>query len=545
MATMQARLADFITAVGADYKALKANPLTGWYDVTKQPTPYKPANTAALNVTNINLIMSAAPANSTLYIPGGTYDNNAAWTMPASKNFIFEGQMGEVSGGATIMQWSSVVGATWITLPASTWYWEFNNIAFVSSVVQTAGGVINVNGNVGTNFSNCTFGGIGSGFLNDVLLGEGGNGSNSWNSAVIDRCFIGEFKGRGIRVSSSGSSLVVSNSVIQGNWGGFAGTPASAAAVAGISGGFVGCVQLIGCDLLGSVNNVLLNPVLASSEVCASFFATNTFMDNSAGSCVLVTGTGATVRCNFTQCTMTTAGSNYTTVGTNLSGIEINSTYSYPVGGQNLSFDSCNVHNTFGTTGACNGVKISGNWADVYFNNCKVSGWGGGAGCGYTVTPMAGNISNLRVIGGACGPSGGYGANGTGFNIVGGAYKGLTIEQVNTRGNTTNLLLGVVTCLAGEYDMFRIIGNPGINPKPTAALTPTYPATTVAVVNTTGYRVQVLHKITTATTTALTINGIACVFPAVAGLISYTLEPGGTVAVAYTGTAGTWTWLGQ
>lgn len=522
--------------------AMGVTGLSRWIDVTKQALPVLTTNTAAQNITAINAILAAADTGSTIYIPGGTYNFNAAWTMP-SKQFVFQGQGSNLTGGYTILAWTSNVAGNFITLANSIWYSQFRDLNFVSAgVTQTAGAVVDINGNAGTNFFNCSFSATGGGFLFDVLKGDKvGTGiqDQSWNSAVISGCAINSFKGKAIFVNSAASSLVVEKCVINGAWGGFTGSPAALQATAGIEGRWVGALQVIACDILGCVNNLLLDPVSASSEVCASVVVTNCYFDNAGGSCVKITGTGSTVRCRFTACYFTTAGTNYSTPGTGLSAIEINGTATYAAGGQSIAFTDCNIYDTFSTAGTANGVLIAGNWADVYFNGCNVSGWTNG----YNVTPTAGNISNLKVTGGACGPSGGLGLNAVGFLIGAGAYKGLQIQSCNAAGNTTNLTLGAVTVPANEGSQYRITDNTGINPRG-AVTTPAVPATGVAVANTTGFRVSVAYKSTGTVGTSITLNGVVTSFPAINSLVHVQLDPGGTIAWAG-GTAPTWVWVGQ
>jgi hypothetical protein len=501
---------------------------TNWIDVTLQASPVNTSNSAATNLTNMNAILAAAPAGSTIYFPGGTYNFSGAWTMPAANAFTFQGQGGAVSGGQTILAWTSNVAGSFITIGASAWYTTFNNIAFVSSgVTQTAGAVVDVNGTVGSNFYNCTFGAIGGGFLFNCLQGAG---SNSWNSAIIFNCLFNNYKNIGILINSGGASLVVESCVIQGAWGGFSGAPASLQAVAGINAQNCGALQLVTSDVLGNQNNLLLNP--ASGQVCASVFCTNTYFDNSGGSCVKLSGVGAVVRAIFTDCSFTTAGTNYTTAGTAFSAVEIGGSFAFGAGGQSISFTDCNIFNTFGTTGTSNGVTTTGTYADVYFTGCKVAGWTNG----YNIAASGTNISFPKILGGACGPSGGYGANTTGFNIAAGAYKGLCIQEVNAHGNTTNLTLGAVTVAAADASLFRITDNTGINPRG-AVTTPTFPASATAVTNTTGFRVVVGIK--GGTSSAVAVNGVASVLAATPATV--VLDPGGTVSVTFT-VAPTWTW---
>lgn len=407
-----------------------------WVDVTSNPYgTVTPAQTAAQNITGINAILAAAPAGSVIYFPGGSYNFNAAWTMP-SKQFVFQGHGSNLTGGYSILAWTSNVAGDLITIAANQWYTQFRDLTFVSSgVTQSAGAVINVNGNVATNIMNCTFGVIGGGFLFNVLVGSGGSGSNSWNSAIISNCIIAGFKGVGIFVNSSGSSLMVTNCVIQGQWGPNSGSPAAAMATAGIEGRFVGALQLIGSDVLGCINNLLLDPILANGEVCASVFGTNTYFDNSGGSCIKISGTGATVRCRFDTCSFTTAGTNFTTPGTNLSAVEFSSTFAYTANGQGIDFVNCNVLNTFGTTGTTNGYVISGT-ADFSITASRIAAWTNGV----QVTPIATAGRTRPVItGNTIGPTGDYAGNSVGILLnAGAAAYGSTVITGNCLTNNTS-----------------------------------------------------------------------------------------------------------
>lgn len=505
-----------------------------WIDVTANTIAIvSPANSAALNVTNMNLILTNAPNGSTLYFPAALFLFNAAWTYPVGvpKMFIFKGvgsnKAGSPATAFTELRWTANVGGDIITLPGSGngWYTEFQNITFTSSATQSAGALINVNGNVGTNFRDCSFQSLATGnTFFDVLFG-GGGATNSWNSAVIDNCSFQGFTNSAIRVNSSGSSLVVSNCVIQGQWGSAAQVAASC-----LSMGWVGAFQTIACDILGAVNNILVNPVAASSEVCASLQCTNTYFDNALGSCIKNTGTGAFVRGKFDTCTFTTAP------GSGFAAVELGGSFVYPVGGQDIAFVNCNIYNTFGTTGASTGVLIT-NAADVSFTNCKVAGWN----AGYSIAAMAGNKTNVQVIGGTVGPSGGFGANTTGFLIAAGAYKGIQLRGVNAIGNTANINLGAVTVNAGEGSLFAITECAGINPRGSVGVI-AIPGTGVAQVNLTGFRCIVMQKFTVVPT-AYAINGVATVVPIATSVFTVTVEPGGSITT--TGGTYTWTWIGQ
>lgn len=444
----------------AKLDSLTVSGLTGWVDVTKFPsTPCLPGNTAAQNITAINAILAASAAGNTIYFPGGTYQFNAAWTMPAGKQFTFQGQGSGGTGGNTLLEWTANVAGDIISLPAGIWYWRFSDLNFcvASGVTQSAGALINIKGAAGTNFFNCTFSSIFGGFWNDVLYGDtpGAFPSNqSWNSAIVQNCVFSGYKGRGIYCDSAASSLVVTNSVIQGQWGPTTGTPAAASAVAGIEVQNCGALQINDCDILGNVNNLLSDP--ASGKVSASIFCTNTYFDSSAGSCIKISGVGATVRARFDTCSFTTAGTNFTTAGTNLSAVEISSTFNYLAGGQGLDFVNCNVLNTFFTTGTTNGYLISGA-ADFSIGNNRVAGWTNGV----QITPKSSSgVTQPQINNNTIGASAGYGTNTTGIRLNAGTatYGSIVIESNVLEGNITPIVDGSTQTVPSVK---KINGNPG------------------------------------------------------------------------------------
>lgn len=519
------------TAVAGNMSALDKLKLDNtWIDVTANSIALVlTTNTATQNVTAINAILAAAPAGSVIFFPGGTYNFNAAWTVP-SKAFVYQGVGGGLTGGYTILAWTSNVSGDFITIPNLIWYSKFKELCFVSSgVTQTAGAVVNINGNAFTDFEDCTFGAIGGGFLFNLMSGPANTASlplsdNSWNQSVISNCIGTGYKGTAIIVNSRGSSLVIENSTFNGQWG-----TTSQCAVAGLNGKWVGALQFTACDFIGHVNNLLFDPTAASSEVCASVHVTNTYFDLSLGSCIKVSGTGATVRMKFDNCTFTTSNG-----GTGFSAVELAGSFVYATGGQDIAFVNCNIYNTFATTGTTNGVLIT-NAADVSFLNVKIAGWTNG----YNITPMALNKTNVQIIGGTVGPSGGYGGNALGFAIGAGAYKGLQIRANNCVGNTAPYTLGAVTVL--EPSMFAITENAGINPRGVEVRPVASPVTATTYTNTSGFRVLVMHKNATAHT-AVTVNGLVYTVAWVAGAITtFVLEPGGSISFTG-GTSTSWSW---
>lgn len=436
--------------------ALQAKKVDNMYvDVTANTTALVlTSNTGAQNITAINAILAASPSGSTIFFPPGEYSFNAAWTWP-SKFFYILGQGQNRSGGDSELKWTANVAGNLITLTDGFWYSRFTNITFSTTVDQTVGYAVQCGNNVGVNFTNCSWQ-TGGGFFNSCIGYD--SGANAGNSCFVDKCIIGGFKGTGIRVSSGGTSVVISNTQVLGQWGGNTSTPASAQAAAGISGGWVGALQINDCDVIGCTNNLLLNPVLASTEVCASVFCTNTYFDNSAGSCIKISGTGATVRCRFDTCSFTTAGTNFITAGTNLSAVEIANTYAYPAGGAGIDFVNCNALNTFGTTGTTNGFLVS-NMADFSITNCRIAPWTNGI----NVTPMAtAGRTQMQIANNTIGACAGFAGNSVGLllNVGAAAYGSMIIESNILEGNTSSPMTDNSAVAVGSQK--SINGNPGL-----------------------------------------------------------------------------------
>jgi hypothetical protein len=443
------------TSAAGSLSALDKAKLDNMYlDVTANSIAIvSPGNTAAANVTAINAILAGAPSGTTIFFPKGEYSFNAAWTWP-SKFFYLLGQGQNRDGAESELKWTSNVAGNCITLTDGFWYSRFTNLTFTTTVDQTAGYAIQCGNNVGINFQNCTWQTAGGFFNNCVGFDSGGNAGNS---CFMDKCIVSGFKGTGIRVSSAGTSVVISDTQVLGQWGPSSSTPASAQALAGISGGWVGALQINDCDVIGCQNNLLLNPSLAGGEVCASVFCTNTYFDNSGGSCIKITGTGATVRCRFDTCSFTTAGTNFTTAGTNLSAVELASTFAYAAGGQGLDFVNCNVLNTFATTGTTNGFLISGT-ADFSIGNSRISGWTNGV----QVTPIAtAGRTQCQINNNTIGAAAGFASNGTGILLNAGsaAYGSMVIESNILDGNTTAPITD--NSAVAPANQKSVNGNPG------------------------------------------------------------------------------------
>lgn len=519
--------------------------ISGWIDVTQQSTPVLTTNSAATNVSNMNTILSNAKNGATIYIPGGIYLFNAALTMP-QKMFTFQGQGSNRAGSPatafTELQMSANLAGNFIAVASPNaslnyWYTTFNNIAFTAGVAQTAGAMIASQSNVGINVINCSFQGTSSSLtlFNCIDFTAAAAGGEGGNETIVYGCNMSQYTGNGIIVNSPASSLSVANCVIQGQYG-----TSTQAAVSGITGSNVGALQIINCDILGSVNNLLLNPNNSASpvQVVASVFVTNVYFDNAFGSCIKITGTGATVRCRFDTCSFTTSNAS-----TAFSAVEMSSTFAYAVGGSGIDFVNCNVLNTFGTTGTTNGFIISG-MADFSIVDCRVAGWTNGI----QVTPIAtAGRTTVQILGNTIGSTGGYGVNTVGILLNAGsaAYGAISVMDNNLLNNTTAFTNSATVTTTANNNIYTM-NNLGYNPKSSVAQ-PAVPATTVAVWNSTGVNCMVYIKdATPANLTAITIGGVAITTAAVSATAvqGFLVAANQQIAMTFT-TAPTWTWIGS
>lgn len=389
-----------------------------WVNV--QSNPYAaavlPANAAATNRTNLLALFAAAPSGSTLFFPGGTYIFDQNMNLGA-KYFSFLGEGTQLAGGHTIL--ALVTGTTGLfTLTSGNWYTNFEKLTFGCQTTQVSGNAITVNDNVAVNFRDVTFSAFGGQWFNCVdFTGT----AQAANTTVIDTCFFSGFKNFGVNVAADGASLMLVNTIIQGQWGS---TTQLAAACMNVVN--AGAIQIDNSDLIGGVNDLLLNPT--AGKVIASVYVTNTYMDFSGGSCLKISGAGATVRCRFIAVSCTTANS-----FTGTSAVEISTTVT--AGAQGIDFENCSILNTFGTTGTTNGFIITGA-ADFSIIGCRVAGWTNGI----NITPFnsAGKTQPM-ITDNTIGPTAGFGGNTVGILLNAGAVQyGDTLIQNNLlNGNTT------------------------------------------------------------------------------------------------------------
>lgn len=253
-----------------------------------------------------------------------------------------------------------------------------------------------------------------------------------------------------------------------------------------------------------------------------SVYFSDSFYDNAGTDAVKVQGISAVQRIKLTTSWLSAAqngsGLNFASTATTLpTDIELNSCHIYS-----------NSQN--GITGA--GVQ-----------DYKVVGGevAGNVTSGVNISAAAGSVTSVSLFNVRIGPTGGIGLNGTGIIVAAGTYAALQIRGCDLNGNTTPMTLGAVT--VASWPRYSITDNPGYNPHGTVT-TPTFPTSTTVVTNTTGLRVTVYMKSGATAPTVTTINGVSTVLPLINQIVSYSLDPGGTIALTFT-VAGTWTWVGN
>lgn len=421
--------------------------MNGWIDVTQVGpyvvNPMSTGETATNNTSYLNAIIAAAPSGAVIYFPGGFYNLNGAITVGA-KALRFQGAFSGISGGLSALVWISNVGGNLISLTDGNWYTQFNDLTFLNNgTAQSAGAVINVGSNAFTNVINCTFGAL-SGSLKDCI---NYTGTNSGIISIVRYCNFTSWTGVGIYQGGNLGTIIVTECTMNG---------AQVTSTVGIQVRIGGAMLISDCDIIGCNNNLLIDPLVGT--VVASVYVNNTYFDSSQGSCIKITGAGATVRCKFTNSQFTTAA----TASPN-NGVEVSSTFNYGTLGMGLDFVNCNVLNTFSsgapTTPSGTGFNITGA-ADFTIMNCNTALWT----VGIDITPAtAAGMTQPMIMGNSIGPCGGYGANTTGIRLNNGsfAYGPIKITQNVIQGNTNDITNNITTngpVLPNEIDIRDNLG---------------------------------------------------------------------------------------
>lgn len=409
---------------------------SGWIDVTRQGVnSMSTGATQAANTTALGNIMTAAPSGSVLYLPPGWLPINKM-TIPG-KVFMFMGSGAGLNGALSAFTTSTDQAGDWFAQTAADYYMCFRDVGFISQAAQSAGACINVSGNANNNIYDCEFTGLSNTTtLHDCITFGGANGGEESIVAFSD---FTNFTGTALNCNCNLSTVVFTGNTING------GLTATTGAACGINITLGGAVQISDSDIIGCTNNLLINP---SVTPVASVFCTNTYFDNSFGSCVKITGAGGSVRNKFTNCSMTCAAN-----ASPANAVEVSSTFAYGAVGMGLDFISCNVLNTFGTLGVGTGFNITGA-GDFRIEGCNIAAWA----VGIDVTPAnSAGMTRPQIQNNTIGNAGGYGVNtiGTRFNVGSFTYGNLIYEGNNDSGNTTPLTDNS-TIIAGQR---KIINN--------------------------------------------------------------------------------------
>lgn len=288
----------------------------------------------------------------------------------------------------------------------------------------------------------------------------------------------------------------------------------------------ISCASLVieSCNIIHTTVGLAIEPPNAGTV--PSLKVTNTFFDTGThGVRFNPTGTGVWYRSEFVNCWF---GSN-TVAGVQFVSAQFDG----------IVFTNCDfLGNPVGIDANAGG----GSW--TLNGGCQIAG---SSTAGIRLAASAGHfpvIQGNRIKPQAVG--GAFGVNAVGIIVGAGAYLGLVIQGNDVSQNTTALTLGAVTITGGaalDYQRYRITDNAAINPRGAVTI-PGVPASAAVVINTTGFRVQVIWKVGTANA-SVTINGVLYTVATVAAAVmSVTLEPGGTFSFA-TGTITSWTWVGQ
>lgn len=331
----------------------------------------------------------------------------------------------------------------------------------------------------------------------------------------VDNLWIRYFKQNGIVVDQNSDHRITRVSMVN--------NAATLPTGAGIDVRQTASLVLEQLNIIAS--NIALNLSPANGVTVPSVKGTDCFFDTSAVGLQCI-GAGSVLRCEFTNCWFSSMSSK---------GIALTPA----VGGQvdGITFINCDIYNNVGGTTV--GVDTNAQTKKWKMTGCSIAGWTTG------VNLVAGAAHFPTILGNTIGAVSAFGVNTTGVAIGAGAYGGLVLATNDVVDNTTAATFGAVTITGGTaaaYQKYRIIDNPGINPKGSVGAI-AVPATTVTRINDTGYRVSVILKANgTAAPTVITVNGVSTVLPTVNTLHCFTLDPGGTVVMTYAN-APTWTWV--
>lgn len=348
-----------------------------WFDVTNYGVSI--GNSGAANTTAMNtLISTTAGAGATFFFPqtGANYPFNGAILVTKNdQKFRGQGQYSSVlfQNSTTDDLFRVSDGVQNVT---------FEDLGLWSAVTMSAGSAINTGTVSGTGVAqlyvrNVGFQGFGGTWFNCITL----NGNTGGEVALVSYCQINSFTNYGIAqvgntsTPSTVSSMVLENTTMNGQ------ITSTTGAVAGVYVQQSGALNIDNSDVISCTNNVLFAPITSVSQIVASVYMINSFLDHSHGSCLKLGGTQPIVRIKLTASSFTVSND----AGGNYSAIEFSNTATNPPG--DVDILSCNIQNTFNATTTTNGilitnasnVKIIGNNINGFTNNLQASAAAGGA----------------------------------------------------------------------------------------------------------------------------------------------------------------------
>lgn len=362
------------------------------------------------NLAAWNTLYALLPVNATVYFPFGTYRFSGA--LEGTDKHI------TVLGDGAVQSILKTTSATanLFNFAAPSWYWSFINLGFQSSVVRTAGAYINVPSDCAyLAIEGCEF----QGYFNAVSLSSNSAG----NLGIINNSFFNTPAVNGTAITINGGAINIMLTNINMNSGTVAGS-------IGLKINASGAVQMMGCDIIGGVNCLLVN----ATGVVSSLFFTNTFFDQSTlGSTVKFSGAaGAISRVKFDQCGITCG----TTGSVGLVACEIAGTGTGNTIPEGIDFVNCELYNNSGA-GTTVGFLVTG---CKQFNilNCRIAGFT----FGIDVTPYnTAGFTRFDICDNIIGATDNFAANGTGIRLNAGAvaYGSFQINGNAFLGNTTNI----------------------------------------------------------------------------------------------------------
>lgn len=377
------------------------------------------------NLAAWNAFKGAVANNSILYFPPGTYRFSAEATLDQDKHLQFHGAGPYVSVLKTTSVAGNLINVT--GTGGNAWYNTFTDLGFASSVTKTAGAHLgfNVAAAISCDVRRCAFSGH--------FIAIDYQGAQAGNVSVVDTVSIATpaVNGRGIRINGNTINMIISNSTINSGPTSFA-----VAGSANVEINQSGAVQVLGCDLIGGVNSVLLNANQGGGTSIAACYFTNTFFDQSGGSTVKITGANTTNRIKFTQCGIAAGliGTHAMEIaGTGAGGV--GSATAMPAG---ISVIDCDIYYAPGSSTAA-GIFVNG-CQDINIQNCRVAGFSGAGGAGIRVAGSASNQTKVRINGCIVGPNSNLTINNTvGVQIDAGssALGALSITDNTLLGNGT------------------------------------------------------------------------------------------------------------